>query len=292
MPTLLHIVGYASGNGSDDPRSCMAPIQIQESLTVQQARIPHQWVDTLYPRDNLNKLVALDTITDINSRLATHIHQLTGQRQRFCTLGGDHSCAIGTWSGAASAIEGPLGLIWIDAHMDAHTPESSHSHNIHGMPVASLLGHGPQALTQILSTEPKLSPEHIHMFGMRSFEPAEQALLDKLGVHYYLMPTIHQQGLHVLLDNAVTAMLQAGATQLGISIDIDGFDPEDAPAVDSAVADGIKARDFLNWLPKLVERPQFIGLEIAEFNPPLDQHNRTEQLILELLHAATACNNH
>jgi arginase len=197
-------------------------------------------------------------------------------------LGGDHSCAIGTWSGAASALQGPLGLIWVDAHLDSHTPESSPSKNIHGMPLATLLGYGDPTLTGIQNAKPKILPENVVLIGIRHYEPAEHELLSTLGVKIFYMEDITEMGLDAVMTSAL-AIITEKTEAFGISVDVDGIDPLDAPGVGYREPNGIPAFDLLKSLKLLIQNKAFIGAEIAEFNPERDIEHKTEKLIIDLI---------
>ena len=132
-------------------------------------------------------------------------------------LGGDHSIAMGTWRGVANAVDGKLGLLWIDAHLDAHTPETSHSGKLHGMPLAALLGQTGDALCEPGAA---LAPEHVCVVGVRSFEPEEAALASALGVRIYTIAEIERRGLGEVLREAA-ARVQTGTAAYGITRDLD-----------------------------------------------------------------------
>lgn len=199
-------------------------------------------------------------------------------------LGGDHSCAIGTWTGIAQAI-GPLGLIWIDAHMDAHTPETTPSGMLHGMPVASLLGHGGPRLAARGSSA--FDPRRVCLVGVRSFEAAEAALLDRLGVRVFSMFEVRRRGLAEVMAEAL-AIARDGAASFGISLDLDAIDPRDAPAVGTAVPGGIRAADLRDALARLGSDPGCAALEITEYNPYLDRDGVTVRLVADIAESLLA----
>jgi len=221
--------------------------------------------------------------------LAERVAGLTYAQQRFLVIGGDHSCAIGTWSGAAAGLagQGPLGLLWIDAHMDSHTPETSPSGALHGMPLACLLGHGEDAYTQLLHPGTKLRPQDICLLGVRSYEPAEARLLQQLGVRVLFMEDIHTRGLVPCMREA-HRIVSRDTAGFGISIDLDAIDPHDAPGVGSPVKDGIPARDLRQALQWIAADADLIGLEIAELNPLLDSGDKTLQAAIEMSAACLA----
>jgi len=285
----IRLIGAASGRGAKDTRCADGPDSLQDNhlaRTLRSDGIQANWQAMLHA-DHKN-LSSLHAVADMAARLADIVEKEAKQRHFFAVLGGDHTCAIGAWSGAARALRqtGPLGLIWLDAHMDSHTPETSPSGALHGMPLACLLGYGPGALTTLAEGQAAIFPGHVCLIGVRSFEPEEAALLDGLRVRVYHMAEISKRGLDAVMHEAVerTGLKTAG---FGISIDLDGIDPVDAPAVGSPAPGGIRRRELLAALPWLASRKGLIGAEIAEFNPGLDRKKKTARLIAEILAALT-----
>jgi len=224
---------------------------------------------------------ALNDIATLSNTLAQSTQQSLLNNHFFLTLGGDHTAAIGSWSGAAHVINN-LGLIWFDAHMDSHTVETTQSNNIHGMPLAILLGHGEKKLTTILSNQPKLKPDNVVLIGVRSYESGETALLKKLGVKIFFMEDIKTQGMKAVISESIKTVTQ-NTDAFGISIDLDGFDPIDAPGVGTAEKNGVRAAIFLSEFSAITTHPKLIGMDIVEFNPTLDVNHKTEKLTLKLI---------
>ncbi len=287
MTTLLSLLGYASGIGANDPGCAEGPIQLRNnSLEIQLSDhgVMSHWQAMLMPRDGL-KAENLKHIAALNLELAQITFDLTQQAQRFAVLGGDHSSAIGTWSGVAAAQakqDGALGLIWIDAHMDSHSFETTRSGNIHGMPLAALMGYGDISLTQILTVQAKIDPQQLSLIGIRSFEAEEAALLAHLGVRVYKMEEIRQRGLEAIFSEAI-ARSKKNSLGFGVSLDLDGIDPKDAPGVGVAENNGILAKELCQALSVLRQEEQLIGVEVVEYNPYRDKDGKTEKLIKDLL---------
>lgn len=210
--------------------------------------------------------------------------KLAADGDRFLVVGGDHSCAIGTWSGVADALRpaGALGLIWIDAHMDMHVPDTSHSGAINGMPVAVLLGHGASQLTSIARSGAAVDPRHLCLIGVRSFEPEEVAFAQRHGVRVIDMPEVQRRGLKAELAEA-HAIATHGTVGYGVSLDLDAFDPHEAPGVGTPAPDGIHAADFMAPWGALIEDPACVGIEIVEYNPARDRAARTARLMQDLV---------
>jgi len=203
MINTLYLIGYGSGIAAAREGCAEGPSALQHSpylATLTDQGIHLQWEGLLIPPEgNYSKL---DKVAQLTQSLSQQVYQLALNEKFFTVLGGDHSCAIGTWSGAFAALEkkGPLGLIWIDAHMDAHTPETTPSGNIHGMPIACLLGYGDEKLTH---NQPKIDPEHLCLIGVRSFEPGEAALLERLKVRVIMMDEVKERGLNAVMREAI-----------------------------------------------------------------------------------------
>lgn len=212
--------------------------------------------------------------------------RLTKDGDRFIVIGGDHSCAIGTWSGVSDALRdvGPLGLVWIDAHMDMHIPETTHSGAINGMPLACLLGYGAPELTTIAHAGCAIDPRHICLVGARSFEPEEVAFAEDLGVRVIGMSEVRQRGVAAALFEA-QLVASTGTAGYGVSLDLDVFDPSEAPGVGTPEPGGIRTAAFFKAWENVIQNPACIGIEIVEYNPSRDQFGLTEKLMCDLIAA-------
>lgn len=226
----------------------------------------------------------LDVVASTARWTAGVTRKLAADAERFLVIGGDHSCAIGTWSGAADALRpsGALGLIWIDAHMDMHVPETSHSGAINGMPVAALLGHGAPQLTSVSQGGAAIDPRHLCLIGARSFEPEEVVFAQRHGVRVIDMPEVQRRGLKAVLAEA-HAIATNGTIGYGVSLDLDAFDPHEAPGVGTPALDGIHAADFLAPWSALIKNAACVGIEIVEYNPARDRAVRTARLMQDLV---------
>ncbi|WP_172822831.1 arginase [Paramagnetospirillum marisnigri] len=214
-------------------------------------------------------------------RLADHLATLVAKecgRGRFpIVIGGDHSCAMGTWAGLRQAHGAAFRLIWIDAHMDLHTPDTSPSGALHGMPLACLLGLGPPGLAR---HPPVLTGTEVTLMGVRSWEPEEEARTSRHGIRVMGMAELKRLGLAAALAEAT------GPGDFGISLDLDAIDPADAPGVGTPAPGGIRADELLDALAPLLASPRCIGLEIAEYNPHHDIDQRTAALVETIVEAA------
>ncbi|MEN9916502.1 MAG: arginase [Pseudomonadota bacterium] len=285
--TALSLIGYASGIAANDKGCGEGPLLLQRDGLEKQLSIQHLaagWHAMLVPSQG-SEDDRLQRVVELNTQLAAITFDLTQQKKHFALLGGDHSCAIGTWSGVASALaqqNGELGLIWIDAHMDSHTFETTLTGNIHGMPLAALLGYGDTPLTHIAMSQPKINPKRLVLIGIRSFEAEEEKLLQRLGIRIYNMEAIAKQGLESVLSDAI-AYVKETSVGFGVSLDLDGIDPFDAPGVGVPEANGISGKELCQGLKQLRQESQLIGVEVVEYNPYHDKGCKTKRLIQEIL---------
>ena len=264
----LHLIGYASGEAGVDVRCGDGPLTIQAALPPEK----YTWNAMLKSRESL----------------AAHVSQALQNSERIVVIGGDHSCAIGTWSGVYDAMQtkGDIGLIWIDAHMDSHTPETTLSGRLHGMPLACLLGFGDPLLTHLLHAAPKFKPENVCLIGVRSYEAGEAALLRQLNIKVYFMEEVKQRGFAVVWDEA-REYVNRHTVGYGISLDLDGIDPRDAPGVDVPEPDGIPAAEVCQVFSRVAADPSLVLTEIVEFDPSRDYDRKTEKLVISLIEIMT-----
>lgn len=283
FPSSVRLIGCACGKGAKDRRCAQGPWVMRQQGIVSNLRkqdIRASW-EAIIDSDDQPPLA---TVTCICNQLSETVNRLVADLAFFTVIGGDHACAIGAWCGAANAIreKGPLGLIWFDAHMDSHTPETSPSGALHGMPLACLLGYGEKDLAHIGGPLPALLPQHVCLIGVRSFEPEEAALLERLGVRIYFMPEIRRRGLAVVMEEAL-ALIRRDTAGFGLSIDLDVFDPDDCPGIGSPAPGGLRRSEMLAAIGGVRGTCGFLGTEIAEFNPCLDHSGITASLITDLL---------
>jgi arginase len=200
------------------------------------------------------------------------------------TLGGDHSVAAGTVAGVAEFYRRQgqkIGLIWIDAHTDLNTPDSSPSGNVHGMPLAAIMGLGPPELANIFNFSPKVSPENCVLVGVRDIDAIEKENVRKAGIRVFTMRDIDERGMRTVMEEALHA---AGHKTAGyhVSLDMDWVDPEDAPGVGTPVRGGATYREAHLAMEIIADHGRMLSFEIVEVNPVIDEHNRTADLAVEL----------
>ena len=203
-------------------------------------------------------------------------------------LGGDHSLAMGSAAGVATALAErgeQLGVIWLDAHGDINTPESSTSGNVHGMPVAHLVGWGDPRLSAIAVPPPAVRPEHLVMVGLRDLDPPERRHIHELGIAAYTMREIDERGLKSVMANAI-AIAGRGTGGIHVSCDPDWIDPADAPGVGTPVRGGATFREAHLALEMVADSGRLISMDMVEINPVLDERNRTATLAVDLIVSA------
>jgi arginase len=193
-------------------------------------------------------------------------------------LGGDHSISIG--SIAAQSQDEPLGVIWVDAHGDFNTPESSPSGNIHGMPVAALVGEGPEPLVNVGTTGAKLKPRQIVQIGIRDLDDPERERLARSGISVFTMRHVDEMGMASVARQAIDRLRHF--SRIHVSLDMDSLDPEQAPGVGTAVPGGLSYREAHLLMEILGDSGRVQSMDIVEINPILDTMNRTAELAVEL----------
>ncbi|MCP4428635.1 MAG: arginase [Chloroflexi bacterium] len=193
-------------------------------------------------------------------------------------LGGDHSVSIG--SIAAAAHQEPIGVIWIDAHGDINTPETSPSGNIHGMPVAALIGDGADKLVNIGRPGAKLQPAHIVQIGIRDLDPVERQKLAHNGINVFTMRHLDELGMAAVARQALSRLRHL--SHIHISLDMDSLDPSEAPGVGTPVPGGLSYREAHLLMEILGDSNRVRSLDIVEVNPILDDMNKTAELAVEL----------
>ena len=199
-------------------------------------------------------------------------------------LGGDHSVAAGTVAGVAEFYRKQnqkIGLIWIDAHSDMNTPETSPSGNVHGMPLAAIMGLGPNELGNIFNFSPKIHSENCVLVGIRDVDAHEKENIRRAGVEVFTMRDIDERGMRTVMEEALR-MAGRGTAGYHVSLDMDWIDPEDAPGVGTPVWGGATYREAHLAMEIISDHGRMLSMEIVEVNPVIDEHNQTADLAVEL----------
>jgi arginase len=230
----------------------------------------------------------LAQIAQVCTKLAGLVKEVVEGGKFPLVLGGDHSVAAGTVSGVAQAFRErseKIGLIWIDAHADMNVPESSPSGNIHGMPLACCLGHGPRELTHIFDFAPKVDSRNTVLVGLRDVDLRERPLVRESGVTAFTMRDIDEVGLRAVMERAIRTASD-GTAGFHLSLDMDVVDPDEAPGVGTPVRGGMTYREAHLAMETICDSGRMVSMEIVEVNPVLDDANRTALLGVELVMSA------
>ncbi|MZQ85040.1 arginase [Paenibacillus sp. 5J-6] len=256
----------------------------QMDMTIQhvaEIRLPNDTAAPLPPEVEKNNLKYLAEVIDVNTRLAEQVSNVVEQGQFPLIIGGDHSIAIGTLAGLSEHYSN-LGVIWIDAHSDLNTADTSPTGNIHGMSLAISLGMGHPLLTSIKGEQAKVKAENIVLIGSRSLDEGEKKLIRSLGIKCYTMHDIDRKGMAAVMQDAITYI--SGKTDgVHVSFDVDSLDPLEAPGTGTAVKGGLQFREAHLAVEMLHEAGIVTSAEFVEVNPLLDDNNKTSQLAVGLI---------
>ena len=227
----------------------------------------------------------LGEISEICKGLAEAVQKALEEDLFPLVLGGDHSIAVGTVAGAAAHFNKQskrIGLIWLDAHGDMNTPDTSPSGNVHGMPLAAIMGSGPSELTGLGGVVPMVEPRNVSLVGIRELDAKERRFVKESGVHVFTMRDIDERGMREVMAEALRF---AGDDTAGVavSLDMDFVDPADAPGVGTPVRGGVTYREAHLALEMVADTRSMVSFELVEVNPVIDLHNTTATLGVELV---------
>jgi arginase len=239
-------------------------------------------------RSAAGKARYLREISESCSTLAKLVEKTMRDGAMPLVLGGDHSIAAGVVSGVAKhyrRAKQRIGVIWIDAHADMNTPATSPSGNVHGMPLAALMGRGPEELTKIGGYAPKVDPANVVLIGLRDVDEEEKRTVRETGVHAFTMRDIDELGMRTVMERAIAAATN-GTAGFHLSLDLDSLDPEVAPGVGTPVAGGITYREAHLAMEMLADTGRMVSMDAVEVNPIIDEVNRTAIVAVELICSA------
>ena len=243
--------------------------------------------ETQPPRDLAKKYVR--NIAEICTELYRSSRASLAEGALPLVLGGDHSLGAGSVAAAAHWAREtrnlPIGLLWIDAHGDMNTPATSLSGNVHGMPLAALLGNEPAELAGIGGVSPKVRPEHTVLLGVRNLDEREKEAVKRSRVHVFTMKDIDRQGVASIAEQAVR-LAGEGTAGIHVSFDMDVCDPAIAPGVGTPVKGGLDYREAHMVMELVADSGLLVALDMVEVNPTLDVRNATAQLGTELVLSA------
>jgi arginase len=222
------------------------------------------------------------------TRIGDQVSEALSKGSLPLVLGGDHSVAIGTAGGTARFFRErgeKIGLIWLDAHADMNTPESSPSGNVHGMPLACIVGIGPDELTGMFGFKPKVAPRNTVIAGLRDVDEMEKPHVRESGVRAFTMRDLDERGLRGVMEDAIRTACD-GTVGFHLSLDMDFVDPMDAPGVGTPVRGGATYREAHLAMEMICDSRRMLSMEVVEVNPVIDEANRTAMLAVELVMSA------
>jgi len=293
MPQKIRIIGVpmdlgASRRGVDMGPSALRVAGLQARIKTlghqveDIGNIPVKQAEEQHYGEKRAKYLA--EISDTCNELAATVQKSLEEGFTPLVLGGDHSIAVGTMSGVAAHYhkdKKQVGYVWLDAHGDMNTPETSPSGNVHGMPLASVMGYGPPELVELLGFKPKVEPQNLVIVGVRDLDAQEKKLVKKSGVHVFTMRDIDERGMREVMSETLKfATDDTGG--IAVSLDMDFVDPMDAPGVGTPVRGGVTYREAHLAMEMIADSEAMASLEVVEINPVIDEHNRTALLGVEL----------
>lgn len=225
----------------------------------------------------------LDQVVDANTLLGEEVFKSLQENSFPIIIGGDHSIGLGSIAGASKHFGQDLGVIWVDAHGDINTPETSPSGNIHGMPLASSFGLGHEKLTNILFNGSKIKMENVFILGARDLDKGEVDLIEKENLNVWTFNTIKEKGLLICLEEMLLKIKEKNLKNLHLSFDIDCLDPTFVPGTGTPVEDGFTLDGGKKVLSDLLETGLVKSLDFVEFNPELDKTTKTLDNCIEML---------
>ena len=293
---IVHVLGVPMDLGSGRRGVDMGPSAIRiAGLAERLAELGHTVIDegdvVIKNMEELkvanDRARYLPEIARASTVIARKVDRIMSLAHFPLVLGGDHSIAIGTVSGIAAFAQRQgkkLGLLWVDAHGDINTPETSPSGNIHGMPLAALLGFGANELTSIAGASAKVDPAHVALVGIRSLDGGEKKRLRDTGVQVHTMADIDRHGVHGVMEKALARM--DGTDFVHVSVDLDAVDPSVAPGVGTPVKGGLDYREAHLIMEVIADAGVMTSLELVEVNPIIDQCNASAEFAIELVQSA------
>lgn len=223
-------------------------------------------------------------IADACTELGNTVQKSLEEGYLPLVLGGDHSIAVGSISGLSAHFrkdKKTIGCIWLDAHSDMNTPETSPSGNVHGMPLSAIMGYGTEELDDLFGFKPKIEPQNVVLVGVRDLDAHEKKFIKKLGVKAFTMREIDERGMREVMSDALKYAMD-DTDGIAVSLDMDFVDPSDAPGVGTPVRGGVTYREAHLAMEMIADSEAMVSMEIVEINPVIDEHNRTALLAVEL----------
>ncbi len=224
----------------------------------------------------------LDAIVEVNNNLAELVYDTLRGGAFPLVIGGDHSLGLGSASGVGKCFD-DFGIIWLDAHGDVNTNETSPSGNIHGMPLSALMGKGSEELVNIYAPGNKVHPENVFLVGTRSLDDGEQELIRNERLSIYPMELIRSRGIGFVAEDIKRQLKERRIRNIHFSIDVDSIDPSYAPGTGTTVPDGLTPDEFNTFVDQIIATNLVKSMDLVELNPELDTDERTTRLCLHII---------
>jgi arginase len=288
-PSNIHIIGFpmslgAGKRGMDTAPSALRITGIRARLESLGYTVKDEGDILITSQEVQNvgnpRLRYLDEILRVSEKEAMMVQSVLDVGDFPLIFGGDHSMSIGTLAGVGLHCKEQgkkLGVVWVDAHPDMNTPETSPTGNIHGMPLAVAMGEGARELTSLCGDFAKVQPENVIIVGARDIDTGEAELIKRLGVKTYTMYDVDKNGMVRVAEEVIAKMKAQGIDHLHVSFDVDSVDPTVAPGVGTPVPGGLSYREAHFLMEALAESGMVASMDVAEVNPILDEHNRTAE---------------
>ncbi|MDH6305723.1 arginase [Parabacteroides sp. PF5-5] len=228
----------------------------------------------------------LDTIVEVNNNLAELVYDTLRGGAFPLVIGGDHSLGLGSASGVGKCFD-DFGIIWLDAHGDINTSETSPSGNIHGMPLSALMGMGSKELVDVYAPGNKVHPENVFLVGTRSLDEGEWELIEREQLSVYTMDTIRQKGMEYVAKDIQNKLKQRKIRNVHFSIDVDSIDPAYAPGTGTPVPEGLTPGEFEEFVASILSTNLVKSMDLVELNPRLDNDGQTTALCLNIIDYVT-----
>ncbi len=234
-----------------------------------------------------NSMKYLDAIVEVNNNLAELVYDTLRGGAFPLVIGGDHSLGLGSASGVGKCYD-DFGIIWLDAHGDINTSETSPSGNIHGMPLSALMGMGSEELVNVYAPGNKVNPQNVFLVGTRSLDEGEWDLIEREKLSVYTMETIHLKGIGFVAEDIKRKLKERKIRNVHFSIDVDSIDPRFAPGTGTRVCEGLMPDEFNNFVDHMLSTNLIKSMDLVELNPELDVNEQTTSLCLQIIDYITA----
>ncbi|CAM2856011.1 arginase [Paenibacillus sediminis] len=256
---------------------------LMESLQRKNYDVSEKEVGLVQVEDAQNPVLKnLSSVIETGNRIAKDVDQVIKSGTFPLIIGGDHSIAIGTIAGVAKNYSN-LGVIWVDAHGDLNTEQTTPSGNIHGMPLAINIGIGDERLTSIYHFAPKIKPENVVIIGVRDLDPGEIALLNEKNITCYSNCDVEEHGIARIMDDLQRKFEENGVDYIHLSVDLDVLEPYLVKGVGTPVQGGLTYRETAYLLKEVCKWNKLVSAEFVELNPLLDERNVTAEIVVSLI---------